>query len=243
MLRENTIFAQERWEYQKMMNTNGIYSLGSFVPENIKNVNNFFVQMVPTENSELMFNTVRNAFDYMSFEEAFKSDPTIYMASGITSKVITDRIHGTDTVITNITSEYLDNVGIYSGLQSIRLVELTEDNDTYYYVLVGGKGAIEAKADEMYNAENVVYNGEPFQIKEGHIALDGISIVDLALAMANELFGRNWTVDDPIRTQPIFAVESSNAIDMEEFEKWRKLEEYRSWTDAVRLGAIFAIKK
>lgn len=244
MLRENDLFLRERMEYQKFMDNGGIYTLGTFIPEDKNKVNNNFVQLVPTENTKLMFDTVRNNFGYPSFDISFAQDPTVYTASGKTSMVLVNNIYNVDTHITNMSTEFLDGMGIYLGVHSVRLVELTETNDTYYYVIVGGKGAIEAKADEMYNAKNVSYDGEPFQLKQGQgIALDGISIVDLAIAMANELFGRNWTTEDPIQTQQVFAVDSPHSFDMDELNKWVSLDRFENWTDPVRLGVAFAIKK
>lgn len=240
MLREKNLFRNERMEYK---NFGGIYALGTFVPQDHSRVNHNFVQMVPTKNTKLMFDTLRKNFGYPTFEEDFKFDPTVYTASGKTSMALVNDIYNAQTHITNLTTEFLDGVGIYSGVHSIRLVELTENYETYYYVVVGGKGALEAKADEMYNAENIDYDGEPFQVKQGGIALDGISIVDLALAMANELFGRQWTKEDPIQTQQVLAVDTPHAFDMAELSKWSTMDKFRDWTEPARLGVAFAIKK
>lgn len=244
MLRENNLFASERMEYQNYVNSGGMYTLGTFVPKEKNKLNNNFVQMVPTKNTKLMFDIVRQKSGHAPFDNSFEEDPTVYTASGKTSMVLVNQLYNINTHITNMTTEFLDGMGIYLGTHSIRLVELTESSDTYYYVIVGGKGAIEAKADEMYNAKDISYVGQPFQLKEGQgIALDRVSIVYLAIAMANELFDRNWTKEDPIQAQPVCGVNTPNSFDMDELDKWLQMDKFQYWTDPVRLGVVFAIKK
>ena len=244
MIRENKIFHTERMEYQQMMETGGIYNLGTFIPKDMSTINNNFVQMVPTKNSELMFDTVRENFGYIPFHHSFEKDPTVYTASGKTSMVLVDQIYGVTTHITNIATEFLDNVGIYVGTHSIRLVELTETEDTYYYVMVGGKGAIEAKADELYNAGKISGNDEPFQLAENQdVLLDGTSMVHFVLAMVNDSFGCNWTMADTIDAKKIFGITTPHSYDMGELDCWKPLEGFESWTDPARLGLVLSIKK
>lgn len=243
MLRESKVFENERSEYQNVVNYQGVYPLGTFMPQEKQKLQQTFVQMVPTPNTVLMYNTLRENFGYTAFEDSYNDDPTIYTLSGMSAGRIVQRFYNADARITNMTGEFLDTAGIYMTNNTIQLVELTQDNGIHYYVLTGGKGAIEAKADELYNSNKMLTEGLPFQLENGEISINSMSIVELALAMANDGFDRKWTIMDPLHAQDLFAVESDQIIDMTESAKWLPLREFENWTNAKRLGIVFRIQK
>ncbi|WP_017378822.1 hypothetical protein [Paenisporosarcina sp. TG-14] len=186
MIRESKIFENERSEYQKVVDYQGVYPMGTFMPQEKQKLQQTFVQMVPTPNTVLMYNSVRENLGYAAFEDSYNDDPTIYTLSGMSAGSIVQRFYNADARITNMTGEFLDTAGIYMTNHTIQLVELTQDNGIHYYVLTGGKGAIEAKADELYNANIMLAEGLPFQLENGEISINSMSIVELALAMAND---------------------------------------------------------
>lgn len=241
MYRENRIFEQERSEYQRVVNYGGIYPLGTFLPLEKHKVHQTFVQMTPTPNTVLMFNTLRDNFGYVPFEESYQSDETIYMLSGTSALDIVQRLYGVTPRITNMTGEFLDTAGLYLPHHTIQLVEMTEDDGTYYYVLTGGKGAIEAKADELYNANIMLTDEVPFEKDDMGLTINLMSIIELAVVMANDTFKRNWTLRNPLHAQELYAVDSTQLIDLEESTKWIPLKKIENWTHAKRLGIVFRI--
>ena len=242
MIRESKVFENERAEYQKIVDYRGIYPMGTFMPQEKQKLSQTFVQMVPTPNTVLMYNTLRENMGYAAFEDSYNDDPTIYTLTGMNAEAIVKRFYNVQARITNMTGEFLDTAGIYMTNHTIQLVELTEDNGIYYYVLTGGMGAIEAKADELYNANKMLAGGLPFQLEGEGVSINSMSIVELALAMANDTFNRNWTVMDPLNAQELFAVESDQMIDMGESAKWLPLRDFENWTNAKRLGIAFRIQ-
>ncbi|SDN78722.1 hypothetical protein [Alkalicoccus daliensis] len=242
MIRESKIFESERSEYQNIVDYGGIYPMGTFMPQDNQNLQQTFVQMVPTQNTVLMYNTLRNNLGYEAFEDSYNEDPTIYTLSGGCASSIVKSFYDRNARITNMTGEFLDSAGIFMANQTIQLVELTEDNGLHYYVITGGKGAIEAKADELYNANLMLTEALPFQLENEGISINSMAIVELALAMANDVFDRKWTVNDPMHAQDLYAVESDQMIDMEESAKWIPLQDFENWTNAKRLGIVFRIQ-
>ena len=242
MLRESRIFEQERLEYQKNVDYAGIYPLGTFLPNEKHKLNQALVQMVPTSNTVLMYNTLRKNFGYVPFETNYFDDQTIYTLSGISAKETVKRFYGVDAQITNMTGEFLDTAGIHMPHHTIQLVELTNDNKVFYYVLTGGKGSIEAKADELFNANKMLQEGLPFRIENKSFAIDQMSIVELAIVMANDTFDKAWTTNHPLHAHELYAVMSDQVIDMVESTKWHPLKSFDNWTDAKRLGIVLRIK-
>lgn len=243
MLRENQVFVAERNAGIELMYPGAVYTLGTFVPEDLHKVNHNFVQMVPTENSRLMFDTVRSHFGLGVFEEEYVKDPTVYTASGKTSMVLVNELFGVAAPIKNMAVEYLDTIGMYVGKHSIRLVEL-ESEGTYYYVLVGGKGAIEAKADELFNADKAVGEVIPFKEVEGQgVHLDGVAMLEFVLSLVNDSFEREWTLDDSITGDRMFGVHTPYSYDMGELNQIEPIDSVENWLEVDRLGVVFSVKK
>jgi len=188
---------------------------------------------------------LRENFGYVPFEESYRKDHTIYTASGFSAQEVVQRFYGATSQITNMTAEFLDTTGIHLPHHTIKLVELTNDDRLFYYVLTGGKGPIGAKTDELHNAKKFLRQADnilPFRIEHEGLTVDTMSIVELALAMANDVFDRNWTVADSLHAHELFAIESDQMIDLQESRKWQSLNEFDDWTKAKRMGIVLRIQ-
>ena len=241
MYRENKVFEKERSEYQRVVNYGGIYPMGTFLPQEKQKIHQTFVQMAPTPNTVLMFNTLRDNFGYVPFEDSYQNDETIYTLSGTAALEIVQRLYDVNPHITNMTGEFLDTAGLHLPHHTIQLVEMTQDDGTYYYVLTGGKGAIEAKADELFNANKMLTDEVPFQKDDMGLTINLMSLLDLAVSMANDSFQRTWTLRNPLHAQELYAIDSNQLIDLEESTKWIPLKNFENWTHAKRLGIVFRI--
>ncbi|WP_133207796.1 hypothetical protein [Exiguobacterium sp. UBA4551] len=246
MLRESRIFEPERLEYQQLFNYSGYYPMGTFLPARNQELNQTLVQMVPTSSTYVMYDTLRENFGYIPFKESYQKDHTIYTVSGVGARKVVQRFYGVTAQITNMTAEFLDTTGIHLPHHTIQLVELTNDDRLFYYVLTGGKGPIEAKTDELYNAKKLLRQADNillFRIEQEGLTVDTMSIVELAIAMSNDAFDRNWTVVDPLHAHELFAIESDQMIDLHESTKWQSLNEFDDWTKAKRMGVVLRIQK
>lgn len=142
-------------------------------------------------------------------------------------------------------AEFLDTTGILLPHHTIQLVELSDDDQFFYYVLTGGKGPIEAKTDELFNAKKLLRQADdilPFRIENHGLTVDTMSVVELALAMANDVFNRKWTEADPLHAHELFAIDSDQMIDLKESKKWQSLHEFEDWTKAKRIGVVLRIQ-
>jgi len=69
-----------------------------------------------------------------------------------------------------------------------------------------------------------------------------VSIVELALAVASDVFQQNWTVADSLHAHELFAIEFDQMIDLQESKKWQSLNEFDDWTKANRMGIVLRIQ-
>ncbi|UQS86012.1 hypothetical protein MOO44_01450 (plasmid) [Nicoliella spurrieriana] len=168
------------------------YPLGTFISDNTNAINSYeWIQLYPTANSTLMFNTYDEEYRGRYYEKFQRTDQLYRINVPLLKKTI-----GNNNLVLNIGAEFVESVGYNDPASRLFLAEYLTDQNTLGFFYLGGLCPMEAKNEETKNDKSFNYDKDIFYMGSDTVHLDVANFGEFICALDREYFGNQISIND-----------------------------------------------